>query len=253
MVHHYLESYSFYGQDLLLHADNAVGQNKNNVMMQYLCCRIVTGKNPKAKISFMIAGHTKISPDRFFGLLKKSYRRTDVSSLGQIESVVRSSTVSGKNIPLATVKSTGKRNVVWYNWSEFLSSHYTAIPSISQYHHFRFDSLSPGVAFVKVHSQAPETAVTINSNCRISSDMPQIIVPNGMSRERQVYLYEKIRPFCLSDTADLTCPRPPTHNTSTNPARDAGKSKQSQRKCSHCRLTGYTKTVCGVITYPVIK
>ena len=119
MVHHYLESYSFYGQDLLLHADNAVGQNKNNVMMQYLCCRIVTGKNPKAKISFMIVGHTKISPDRFFGLLKKSYRRTDVSSLGQIESVVRSSTVSGKNIPLATVNSTGKRNVVWYNWSEF--------------------------------------------------------------------------------------------------------------------------------------
>ena len=138
VVHHYLKSYSFYGQEIPLHANNAVGQNKNNVLMQYLSWRVVTGKNPKAKISFMIAGHTKFATDRFFGLLKKSYRRTDVSSLGQIESVVCSCTVSGKNTPLATVDSTGKQNVVWYNWSEFLRPQYTAIPSISQYHHFCF-------------------------------------------------------------------------------------------------------------------
>ena len=82
MVHHYLQTYSSHGQELLLHADNAVGQNKNNVMMQYLCWHVITGKNPKAKLSFMIAGHTKFSPNRFFGLLKKMYRQTDVSSLG---------------------------------------------------------------------------------------------------------------------------------------------------------------------------
>ena len=88
-------------------------------MMQYFCWRVITGKNPNAKLSFMIAGHTKFSPDRFFGLLKKMYQQTDVSSLGHIESVVRRSTVNGRNIPLSTVDSTGKRNVVWYNWSDF--------------------------------------------------------------------------------------------------------------------------------------
>ena len=244
MVHHYLETQSFYGQAIFLHADNAVGQN--NTMMQYLCWRVLTGKNPQAKISFMIAGHTKFAPDRFFGLLKKYYRRTDVSSIGHIESVVRNSIVSGKNIPLSTVESDGKRNVIWYNWSEFLNPNFTYIPGIAQYHHFRFDSTAPSIAFVKVHSKAPETAVNISKSNEFSSLMPQIIVPPGMSRERQVYLYEKIRPYCSSDTMDLTCPKPPM-DPNPNLTEKAGK---SQRKCSHCRQTGHTKTVRGVITCP---
>ena len=45
--------------------------------------------------------------------------------------------------------------------------------------------------------------------------MPQIILLIGMSRERQVYLYEKIRPFCSSETADLTCPKPQMDTTTT--------------------------------------
>ena len=243
MVHHYLETHCPYGQEVLLHADNAVGLNKNNVFMQYLCWRVITGKNMKAKISFMIPGHTKFAPDRFFGLLKKMYRKTNVSSLGQVESVVCNSTVSGKNIPLTTVDPSGKLNV-WHNWSDYFNPHFTTIPSISKYHHFQFDSISPGVAFVKEHSAAPETTVTIISNCEFSSVMPKIIVPNGMSMEQLVYLYEKIRPFCSSDTADLTCPHPPI---SANPI--VVKSK-SQRKCSHCRQIGHTKTVRGVITCP---
>ena len=47
--------------------------------------------------------------------------------------------------------------------------------------------------------------------------------------ERQVYLYEKIRPYCSSDTMDLTCPKPPM-DPNPNLTEKAGK---SQRKCSH--------------------
>ena len=36
MLHHYLESKTSVGQHLLLHADNAVGQNKNNTVIQYM-------------------------------------------------------------------------------------------------------------------------------------------------------------------------------------------------------------------------
>ena len=60
MLHHYFDAYNVTaGQEVLLHADNAVGQNKNNCVMQYLCWRILTGRNCKIKISFMVAGHTK--------------------------------------------------------------------------------------------------------------------------------------------------------------------------------------------------
>ena len=64
-VHNYLEKHSLPEQELLLHADNAVGQNKNNTVMQYLCWRVLTGKSVRIKISFMLAGHTKLPQTGF--------------------------------------------------------------------------------------------------------------------------------------------------------------------------------------------
>ena len=95
--------------------------------MQYLCWRVLTGKSVRIKISFMLVGHTKFAPDRFFGLIKKAYRRTVVSSLPELEKVVEKSSIAGNNIPMPTIDSTGKRHVVWYNWNEFLSKTFVHI------------------------------------------------------------------------------------------------------------------------------
>ncbi len=85
----------------------------------------------------MIAGHTKFSPDRFFGLVKKAYRRTSVSTLTDIEQVVRNSTTGGQNVPQSTVDChTGERLVIWYSWGEHLSKFFRTFPGISKYHHF---------------------------------------------------------------------------------------------------------------------
>ena len=62
-------------------------QNKNNYMMRYLSWRVATGRSHTIKLNFMIAGHTKFSPDRHFGTLKKRYRRTFVSSVSDISQV----------------------------------------------------------------------------------------------------------------------------------------------------------------------
>ena len=122
LVHHYLESKTSTGQHRSLHADNAVGQNKNNAAMHYLEWRVLSGRNPTIEISFMIAGHTKFAPDRFFGLFKKLYRRTSVSTLPDIEQVVRNSTTQGQNVPQSTVDChTSRRHVTWYSWGEHLS------------------------------------------------------------------------------------------------------------------------------------
>ena len=44
----------------------------------------------------MIAGHTRFSPDCFFGLIKKSYVQTSVSTLCDIEKVMNASTTGGR-------------------------------------------------------------------------------------------------------------------------------------------------------------
>ena len=47
--------------------------------------------------SFLIAGHTKFGPDQSFGLIKKVYKVTHVSSLYEFARLVETSSNSGLN------------------------------------------------------------------------------------------------------------------------------------------------------------
>ena len=67
MVHHCLQNFTFGEDDIWLHADNCVEQNKNNTMTSYLAWRVMVGLNKSCELCFMLPGHTKFSPDRFFG------------------------------------------------------------------------------------------------------------------------------------------------------------------------------------------
>ena len=251
LLHHYLEWKTSVGQHLLLHADNATGQNKNNTVIHYLMWRVLTGRNPTIKISFMISGHTKFAPDRFFGLIKRSYQRTSVSTLLDIEQVVHNSSTGGHNIPQSTVDCrTGERYVVWYSWGEHFNRIFRSLPSILKYHHIRFDTSALGICFAKEYANTEEVTyrLVLDGELPDMHQMPAHITPPGMSSERQRYLYEKIRPFCSSEqAAELTCPMP----TSLVVEHAASKgSRKSTRLCSHCRKPGHTKTVRGKISCP---
>ena len=59
----------------------------------------------------------------------------------------------------------------------------------------------------------------------------------------------KIHPYCANAiAAELTCPQPHIASVTENDSNT--KKQKSQRKCSHCRKHGHTKTVRGVITCP---
>ena len=81
LVHHYLEHHGAGEKNVYLHADNCVGQNTNNTTIQYLMWRVITGRHESAELLFMLVGHTKFSPDCFFGIFKKAFRRTKVCTL----------------------------------------------------------------------------------------------------------------------------------------------------------------------------
>ena len=81
LLHHYLGQYSHGEKCVYLHADNCVGQNKNNASMQYHMWRVLTGCEESIELSFMLVGHTKFSPDRYFGFLKAAFRCSSVSSV----------------------------------------------------------------------------------------------------------------------------------------------------------------------------
>ena len=66
----------------------------------------------------------------------------------------------------------------------------------------------------KLYSDSEETKLDmcVNPLWQPSiSDFPPVVLPRGLSPERQLYLYEKIRPFCTDRSMDLTCPIPSNH------------------------------------------
>lgn len=98
-LHHFFTNHGLGEENLRLHCDNCSGQNKNRYMLYYLLCRTLNGLHKDVSLNFMVAGHTKFSPDWCFGLLKQKYRRTEVSTLDDIAQMTLQSTASRLNKP----------------------------------------------------------------------------------------------------------------------------------------------------------
>jgi hypothetical protein len=218
----------------------------------------------------VIVGHTKFAPDRFFGLIKKKYKHTFVSTLDEIQNLVRKSMLTGQNIPQLTKLLNGSRQVFWFDWKSFLNAMFKPIPNITTYHHFRFEKKSPGVVFVRELVGSPEKAIVISSQKTLDpKDLPQEVVPKGMNATRRWYLFDEIAKFCSSpETARITCPRPSdpkpsvghaaslqtegdSTTTDSTTTEGVGKGKR-KRTCSHCHLEGHTKTKKGKVTCPAL-
>ena len=83
-VHHFFTRHGLGETEAQIHADNCSSQNKNNPFIWYYIWRVMTGLHHAIEYSFLVAGHTKFSPDWCFGLLKQKTRRTFTSSLFDI-------------------------------------------------------------------------------------------------------------------------------------------------------------------------
>jgi len=213
MLHHFFEVHSFGETKVHLHADNCTGQNKNRFMMFYLMWRVLAGLHKEITISFLLVGHTKFSPDWCFGLFKRLFKRTKCGSIEDIAKVVDNSAVC--NTPQLVGESDGTVVVPTYDWASFFEEPMiqTSLKGITKMHHFRFTSSDPGCVYVRDFSDQPERRISVlrNKSWHPSPHtLPNQIVPQGLSLERQWYLYQKIREFCPDAVKDLVCPLPAT-------------------------------------------
>ena len=269
MLHHFFAHHGLGEKTVHLHADNCGGQNKNAIMVHYLLWRVMTNQHTEITLSFMIPGHTKLSPDWCFGLLKK-YRRTKVGGLTDLCGVVDDS--AAVNIAQPTGLEDGSVVVTTYDWQNYFSQFCTKLKGIKKLHHLRFVS-SPGVIFVKEKAGSAEVERNIlkDKNWKPTADLlPPVLPPSGLSLQRQWYLYEKIREFCPDHLKDTTCPRPgetaedpsPSHSPSPTPsqsptpsppdtittttatATDEPPAAKRARLCGHCRQPGHNARTC---------
>ena len=98
-VHDFFNFHGAGETDAQINADNCGGQSKNNYVIWYYWWSVLCGLHNSILYSFLIAGHTRFSPDWCFGLVKQSFRRRYISSLFDLMEAVDKSTVSGDNVP----------------------------------------------------------------------------------------------------------------------------------------------------------
>lgn len=202
MLHHYFSNHSLKESICHCHADNCVGQNKNRFVIGYFAWRIITGQHKQLSLSFMEVGHTRCLVDGHFGLIKKMYRRMDCDTVQHLADATNLSSMNNKPQLFPWE---------WRAWDNFINSLFKAVPNVTKYHHFRFNSDSPGVVHVRPTLTSAETQVLIFKRGVTAAKvqkatLPEIISPAGLSQERQQYLYSQIRPFVRPEFQDVTCP-----------------------------------------------
>lgn len=200
-LHHFLETFGMKEKKLVLHADNCSGQNKNNAMMGYLLWRVATGRNTSVEMNFLVAGHTKFSCDQHFGYLKKKTRRTRLSCLKDIVNAVESSAKG--NMAQLVGSEDGEVKVKVYDWTSFLVVR--KIVGIKKHHQFLMNADTLGLVTMKIYSDSVET-VAHRMFDAVPENMPAVVLPEGLSVKRKVYLAKEIREFCTPETRDLVCP-----------------------------------------------
>ena len=205
LIHYFFDNYGTGGKHIHLHTDNCSGQNKNTYFLWYLMWRCLTGRHVPATLSFLLADNTKSSPDWAFGLLKRTFRVSGVNCLADISQVVSSSLMV--NVPQLGGNEQGDVFVPIYDFASFLARYFKRFAKIKQFHFFRF-AASMSVKY-KRFSNTDELECDLAKNTAHQlnvGDMPEVIVPAGLSAERQWYLYDEIREFVSHQSRDVVTP-----------------------------------------------
>lgn len=218
LLDHFFANHGMGEAEVYLSADNCVGQNKNNALIQYLMYRVLTGLHRKIEMSFLVVGHTKFSPDGFFGLIRQRYRRSQVYTYEQLAKVIEECSVNGHTICQRYHDSINQASeIIYRDWTKWLSLYFKPIPNITKYHHFQMDQQERGEIALKETVDSKEVKINLikstfpysDKDCLNHRDLPERLMPQGLSLERQWYLYDHIRMHIPNEEdKENTCPRP---------------------------------------------
>ena len=96
-------------------------------------------------------------------------------------------------------------------WVLPCQSYFKKIPNIKKFHHFWFSKNELGIVYCQEFLPSPEQAIFLLRNSVAIPPvlvLPQKINPEGLSEERQNYLYREIGQFCKLETEDFVAPVP---------------------------------------------
>ena len=135
----------------------------------------------------MVVGHTKFSPDRHFGTLKKKIKETGCISIIDLlgdNGIVRCSSNDNFEITYKDPYS-GERNFEWYDWDGFLKKRYSSCTGIQSWHVIKVADQDNFINVAKFVGEPFERYNNVKlSPGNITQSHPAIIEPLGISEDR---------------------------------------------------------------------
>ena len=121
----------------------------------------------------------------------------------QLAETVTKSSRNGHNIP--QVVGDIQDPVMFFEWKAYLQQYFKTLKHITDYHHFYIDAQQPGIA--TCGENASSESFTFNLlKCKSKTPqrgvLPDKTVIKGIDHARQWYLYEQIRQYYYSDSAN---------------------------------------------------
>jgi len=181
LLHRFLAKYSSGETQLVLNADNCVGQNKNNTMLQYLMWRVTAGLSRHIELPFTVAGHTKFGPDYGFGIFKRLYHHAEVNSIKDVCQLMEKSKLLIAE-PVGTEQ--GEVQIPRFDWQDKFSS-MDKTAEMNKFHHFLFDSNKPGVVSVKEYAKSGSIELQLENRLLDTPVLPNSMIPVGLSAKSQ--------------------------------------------------------------------
>ena len=84
--------------------------------------------------------------------------------------------------------------------------------NITGYQRFCFSAAKPGEVEMSCSDKFPDRTINILKVPGTSftmADLPPVLEPESLSRDRAAYLFKEIRQFCHEERRNITCPEPP--------------------------------------------
>ena len=110
---------------VMIFLDNATNTNKNHYLFGWAMEAVERGLISSTHICFLVAGHTKVSPDRLFAACSKSYNVADVFNAEELKSIYANHCTTF----IANEKSI-------HPWRKYLDECYTDLPGVRKLRKF---------------------------------------------------------------------------------------------------------------------
>jgi hypothetical protein len=124
-------------QEINIVMDNCAGQNKNRMVIRLLFVLIKLKRCFRARLVFLVKGHTKNDCDRMFNLMKKRYRKTNCYTPNQLLEFVKT---SNEDVELVDVMNGGGG---FKNWDKYENKYMRCPDAIQGFHLFTVTSNEP--------------------------------------------------------------------------------------------------------------